>query len=67
MQRMHERRPHCQWTMTKLKDVVQDLRKLEDVRAEFRLHKLASHWTQVGDKVTQEFLEQQGQKIGVYN
>jgi hypothetical protein len=57
LQRMQEKRLHCQWKMSKLKDMTQDLRKLQDLRAEFRFHKLASHWTQVGDKVTKEFFK----------
>ena len=55
LMRQLERQPASEWVGSQLLQAQQELRVVQDIRSEFVFHRQASHWSQVGDRVTGEF------------
>ena len=55
LQRQVEQYPLSEWATSQLIQAQQELRAVEERRHEFLFHRQATHWTQVGDRVSREF------------
>lgn len=60
MQRLLERSPDSDWIGTQLAQAQQELHEIEERRYAFLFHRQAAQWTQVGDRVSEEFLSISG-------
>ena len=57
LQRQQETHPKSAWVETQMAQARQELREVEERRHDFSYNRQASHWTQVGDRVSAEFFD----------
>jgi hypothetical protein len=55
LQRLQQNRPESSWVVERLQEARSKIQHMDEVRSQFYYHKVASKWTQHGDRCTSQF------------